>query len=400
MQYAYRAADSQGRIIQGSEEADSREQLMAKLKSQGKYPLEIKVEAGIVGKIKLGGISLQERLHFTKQLAGLLAAGIPLERSLQIISRLKLEGNLGSLVAELQRMLQEGLSFTAALERFPRYFPSLYINMVRAGEAGGVLPQVLIRLGNYQEEEMSLRRFITSSLFYPVIVVTASIGALIFFLTVVIPQFEKIFNDLGRELPIITQIIIGIGSFLVNYWWLLLGGLSFGVVWLIKEKMTPNGRLRIDQFKLKIPLVGGLLQKSATARLVMALSLLHSSGVPLLSSLHIASGIVGNEVMQRALLKVEQEVQQGSTLVRSMSAYQVFPVLAVEMIGVGEESGSLGEMLEQVGKTYEADLRHSLGIFMSVFEPLLILVMVGLIALLAVGILLPIININTGLTTG
>ncbi len=400
MQYAYRAADSQGRITQGSEEADSREQLMAKLRAQGKYPLEIKAEAGIVKKIKFGGIPLQERLHFTKQLAGLLEAGIPLERALTIISRLKLEGNLGSLVLELRRMLQEGLSFTAALERFPRYFPPLYINMVRAGEAGGVLPQVLQRLAQYQEEEISLRRFITSSLFYPIIVVCASIGAFAFFLMFVIPTFKDIFAQQGQGLPLITQIIIGLGSFLGNYWWVLLLGLISFIIWIVKEKSTVNGRFRIDQFKLKLPLLGGLLQKAATARLVMALSLLHNSGVPLLSSLHIAGEIVGNEVMHRALQKVEQEVQQGGALARSMSNSAVFPVLAVEMIGVGEESGSLGEMLEQVGKTYEADLRHSLGIFMSIFEPLLILVMVGMIALLAVGILLPIINANTGLAIG
>lgn len=400
MQFTYRAADALGNIEQGKEEADSREQLIGKLKAQGKFPLEVKAETNLVTQLTKSSMTNQERLNFTNQLAGLLEAGIPLERSLAIISRLKLKGELGELVVQLRRSLQEGMSFSAALERMPGRFSTLYINMVRAGEAGGILPQVLKRLGQYLEDDINLRRFITSSLFYPVIVLCGVCAALVFYLVVVVPKFQEIFQDMGRELPFMTRLVMGAGGVLSKYWLILAGAIGAGVFWYFKEQATPAGRLRIDQLKLKIPMVGQILQKVATSKLALSLSLLSSSGVSLLTSLEIVSRIVGNQVMGSALIQVGNEVQKGNTLAKSMSNYEVFPSLAVEMIGVGEESGNLGSMLDQVSKTYEAEVKHSLSMFMSAFEPMLILLLVGVMAIMMVAILLPIININSAMTNG
>jgi type II secretory pathway component PulF len=394
LQFNYRCANSQGKIELGREEAESKEQLISRLKAQGKFPLEIKEYKELLSfKLNRSRFSSQERLTFTQQLAGLLDAGIPLERALGILTKLKFSPNIGDTVIQLRRSLQEGLSFTAALERFPAFFPDIYINMVRAGEAGGILPQVLKRLAQYLEEEINLRRFITGSLFYPAILVISCLSAILFYVAVVVPQFQSIFQDM--ELPLITKMVIFFGQSISNYWWVLVILIGCVVGWWMKEVSTIEGRLRVDTFKLKIPLLGSILQKIAVSKMAFALSLLSGSGVSLLTSLGIAGKIMGNECLSQALKKVEQEVKQGNTVSNSMAAQGVFPVLAVEMIGVGEESGNLGVMLDQVATAYDGDLKHSLSLFMTAFEPILIFVMVGVIGLIAAAILLPVMNMNS-----
>jgi type II secretory pathway component PulF len=396
LQFNYRAADSLGRIELGREEADSKEQLIFHLKSQGKYPLEIKEATDLfVVKLNRSHFSRQERLTFTQQLAGLLGAGIPLERALEILSKLKFSPNLGNTVTQLRRSLQEGLSFTAALERFPDFFPELYINMIRAGEAGGILPQVLARLAKYLEDEINLRRFITGSLFYPAILAVSSLAAILFYVAVVIPKFKSVFQGMDAELPLVTKIVVAFGEGINNYWWLALIVLFGAIGWWLKESSTPEGRLRVDGLKLKIPWIGSILEKIAISKMAFALSLLSGSGVSILNSLSIAGKIMGNECLAHGLKKVEQEVRQGNTVAKSMAAQGIFPVLAVEMVGIGEESGNLGTMLDNIATTYDGDVKHSLNLFMSLFEPILIFLMVGVIGMLAVAILLPVINMNS-----
>lgn len=395
MQYSYRAADSSGKVESGWEEAETKEQLISKLKAQGKFLLEIK-EKPLLFSVQFNRkhLSRQERLAFTQQLASLLAAGVPIEKALGILSRLKFSPQMSNLVIQLRRSLQEGLSFTVALERFPENFPPLFINMVRAGEAGGILPQVLKRLAQYLEEEIALIRFVIGSLFYPVILVAASLGAILFYVGIVIPQFKTIFQDMGSEIPFITRMVMIFGEGLVSFWPVYLSVIIIAAGWWLKELSTEEGRTRIDRLKLKLPLAGSVIQKIAISKMALALSLLYESGVSLLASLNIASEIMGNKYLAKSLKEVEFEVRQGNSLSGSLDAKKVFPILAVEMIGVGEESGNLGLMLRQVAKTYDDEVKYALSIFMSVIEPLLILVMVGVIAILAVAILLPVININ------
>jgi type II secretory pathway component PulF len=395
VQYSYLAADRRGNIESSKEEADSREQLLARLKAQGKYALEIKEETVLKLDIVIRKLSPQERLNFTRQLANLLTAGVSLEQALGILARLALAPETAKVVGELRRSLQEGLSFTAALERFPQYFPGLYVSMVRAGEAGGVLPPVLNRLSQYLQDEIELKRFIVSSLLYPFIVLGASIGAIFFFVGVVIPKFQSIFADVGSELPLVTRLVMLFGDSLWRFWWVLAGLAVAGIIWVLHEKTTPQGRLRIDRFKLSLPLLGPLLLQIAVARMALSLSLLSGSGVPILAGLNISGRVVGNAVLQEALEQVEDKVRQGKSLAKSMTALKVFPALAVEMIGVGEGSGSLVEMLDQVAQTYDREVKHSVSMFLAVFEPLLILLMVGIIAILATAILLPILNMNS-----
>ena len=401
MQYSYKVATPQGKIEYGREEADSRDQLIAKLKAQGRFPLEVKENPQLsqltFKKLKRSHLSRQERLNFTQQLAGMLSAGIPLEKALGIITRIKFSPVMGEIVAQLRRSLQEGHTFTAALEKFSSDFPPLFISMARAGEAGGILPQVLTRLAQYMEDEIKLRRFITGSLLYPAMVFSMSIGAVVFFVIVVIPKFQDIFQDMGTELPFVTKLVIFGGTIITNFWWAILLLVLAVIGWYLREQSTIEGKLRVDQMKLKIPGFGSILQKLATSRMALALSLLSGSGVTLLTGINITSGIVGNEVLAHALREVEKKVKQGNTLANSMAAQDVFPVLAVEMIGVGEESGSLNQMLEQVAKTYDGEVQHSIAIFLQVLEPVLIIVMVGGIGILAVAILLPIFSMNAAL---
>jgi general secretion pathway protein F len=400
MQFIYKVSDARGRIETGRTEAESREQLITRFKSQGKFPLEVKAEgkgAAASVRVRAGGIKAQERLIFTQQLGGLLSSGISIERALGIMGRLANNSHITELVQQLKRSLQEGHSFTNALEMYPQHFPALYISMVRAGEAGGILAQVLKKLAQYQEEEIALRRFVVSSLTYPAMIMIASSLAVVYFVGDVIPKFQGILEGMGQELPLITKLVMAVGTVFKDYWWVLLAVIGLVFFWLLQHAATTTGRFRLDRLKLQLPFLGDLIQKVAVSKMAMALSLLTNSGVPLLAGLNITSEIVGNAVLGKALQEVEREVRAGNTLVSSMHAQKVFPVMAVEMIGVGEESGNINEMLEQVAKTYDNEVKNALGIFMSLFEPLLILTMVGVIGILAVAVLLPLVNLNSQL---
>lgn len=395
MQFTYKVADADGRIECGREEAVNSEQLLLMLKARGKLPLEIKSEARLVSKLKQQRFSIKDRLSFTQQLAGLLNAGISLEKALAIINRLSFNGEMGLVIVELYRYIQEGHSFTAALEKFPRQFPPIYINLVRAGEAGGLLPGVLNRLVEYEDEQLKLQNFIIGSLVYPVILALATLFVLLLYVVVVIPKFQTIFAEMDANLPLITQVVMVCGLGVKNYWWLLPLALIALLLTLSKLGTTFEGRLRIDRFKLRLPYIGEIFQKTAIARLSMSLSMLCISGVPLLSGLEMAAEVSGNLALAEALRGVITEVKQGSTLVNSMAGQKVFPVLALEMIGVGEESGNLGEMLSQVAKTYETEVKQKISLSLAIFEPVLILIMVGVIGVLAAAILLPIMNLNS-----
>jgi general secretion pathway protein F len=395
MQFSYKAVDAQGNMETGKVAADSREQLIGLYKAQGKTLLEIKAESRSPVNLAPGKFSRQERLKFTQQLAGLLSAGISIERALTILARLSSGTPTAKLIAKLNQALHEGLSFTAALELSAKEFTPLYINMVRAGEAGGILAEVLQRLAQYLEEEIALRRFITGSLIYPAIVSASSIAALIFFVGNVIPKFQDIFAGIGSELPLVTRIVMFCGNGLTRYGWILLLLIVAGGIGVNREIATPQGKLRFDRFKIRLPLIGEIQQKTVVAKMAMALSLLERSGVPLLTGIQISAEIINNAVFSGALRIAAEEVKAGNTLAQSLEAQKVFPVLAVEMIGVGEESGNLSGMLSQVAKTYETEVKNAIGIFLAVFEPVLILLMVGVIGILAVSILLPIINLNS-----
>ncbi|HPO96436.1 MAG TPA: type II secretion system F family protein [Bacillota bacterium] len=395
MQFTYKTTDYNGKIEYGQAEADSREQLIAILKSRGKIPLEIKSETKMHSSVRISRFSKKERLNFTQQLAGLLNAGISLEKALGILNRIILRGELANIIQQLQRLLQEGHSFTAALEKHPRHFPALYINMVRAGEAGGILPQVLDRLAKYQEEELNLRNFIISSLIYPVILGFASLGLLLLYMIVVVPKFEPIFAEMDTGIPLITKIVMLVGNCLNRYWIVLIVILISLIVTYFRLNSTQAGKQRIDQFKLQLPLLGGIFQKIAISRMSLALSMLAGSGVSLLQALAIAGTVSDNLVINNALQAVIGDVKQGNTLVNSMVNQKVFPTLAIEMIGIGEESGNLEEMLNQVANAYENEVKNGLKIFLAIFEPLLILLMVSVIAILAIAILLPVFSLNS-----
>jgi general secretion pathway protein F len=393
--YLYKAANADGVIETGRSEAGSGEQLIAALKARGLFPLEIKEESVSAVNIIKRRFSRKERLAFTRQLAGLLNAGVGLEKALSIMNRLSFSREMSGIIGEICRLLQEGHSFTAALEKYPRHFPAFYISMVKAGETGGILPKVLNRLIRYQEDELNLRNFIISSLVYPIILVMVSLAVVLIYVVLVIPNFEPIFAEMDTELPILTKLIMLFGNGLRYYWWLF-GGLLLGLyLGFVKLVSAPGGRLKFDGFKLRAPLLGEVLTKIAIARISLSLSMLCGSGVPLLTALSIAGDISGNLELGKAFQEVIGEVRQGSTLIAAMAHKKVFPVLAVEMIGVGEQSGNLEEMLDQVATTYETEVKQTVNLFMAVFEPLLILLMVGVIAVLAIAIIVPIFNLNS-----
>ena len=401
MQFQYQVADSKGVIERGNAEADSKEQLIAKLKSQGKYPLEIKESPNFTtislkfSLTRSDKLSDKERLGFTQQLAGLLSARIPLERALSTLTRLKFGSKMDEIVVQLRRLLQEGHSFSSALEKFSNYFPPLYISMIKVGEAGGILPQVMSRLAQNQEDDMNFRRYLVSSLFYPIVVMGLSLCSIGFFVMVVIPQFQSVFRDMNMELPLITSLVMFFGQLMVNFWFVPVIAIGGFVFWWIKQSADPKGKIKVDQLKLKIPILGKVFEKIATQKMAQSLALLVGSGVSLLESLIISSDIIGNEVFGNALKETERRVRQGNTLASSLASYSVFPLMAVEMIAVGEEGGNLEYMLEQVNRIYSNEVKHDLGMFLAMIEPLITVLLVAVIAILAVAILLPVLSMNS-----
>lgn len=395
MQFSYKVADAKGHIETGREEAATLEELVAALKARGKIPLEIKGESQLSAQFKSYRFSAKERLYFTQQLSSLLNSGISLEKSLAIIHRLLTRGEFREVLRQIYQLILEGHSFSNALERYPRHFPGVYVNLVRAGESGGILSQVMTRLADYEAEQVNLKNFIISSLVYPMILAGATFFVLLLYVGVVIPKFQTIFAEMDSQLPLITRIVMIVGGFFQYGWWVLPLLFVAGMIFFKQWTGTPEGRLRWDRFKLHIPYVGEILLKIAIARASMTLSMLCTSGVPLLSGLAMAAEVSGNQAVGLGLEAAMAGVRQGGSLVKSLAEQKIFPVLALEMIGVGEESGNLGEMLAQVGKTYEAEVKQSLGLFLSVFEPILILFMVTVIGILAAAILLPIVNLNS-----
>lgn len=400
MNFTYKAANLGGNIETGREEAESGEQLMALLKSRGLVPLEVKAESNSPARFWRKRFAAKERLAFTQQLSGLLNAGISLEKALTILSRITNGRELTNIINQLRKLIREGHSFTEALERFPRHFSPFYISMARSGETGGVLPEVLKRLAQYQEEEINLRNFIVSSLVYPVILGICSMGVLLMYVIIVLPKFQPIFQELGTDLPLVTRIIMILGNGIRYFWWTPIVVFIIGGIKLRGILATPAGRLAFDSFKIRIPFFGVILQKVAMTRLAFSLSMLTNSGVPLLSALGISGEVSGNQAFAAALREVVGDLKHGSSLIASMSKKPIIPPMAVEMIGVGEESGNLGEMLDQVAKNFDSEVKQSLHLFLAVFEPVLILMMVGFIAMLAIGILMPLFNLNSQIDPG
>jgi general secretion pathway protein F len=397
--FEYKAVAPSGETVQGTMEAASVDMVVLKLQEAGNIPLQAR-ETGSGGfslsALRLGrrGMNAREVGEFTQQLSTLLGAGLPLDRSLQVMLELSENEKVKRTVTEIRDRVREGGSLSDALEEQHGAFNRLFVNMVRAGEVGGTLDVTLSRLTDYLERSRDLKDSVVSALIYPILLLVLAAGSLILLLVYVIPQFTPIFEELGGDLPLITKIVLGAGSILQNFWWAIILLTVLAVTQFKRMLADAEKRFAWDTRVLSMRWVGDLVAKMETARLTRTLGTLLTNGVPLLSALSIARNVISNTVLRKDVNDAARQVKTGGGLARNLAKGERFPRLALQMISVGEETGQLDSMLMKVSDTYDMEVRNTIERLLSIFTPVVTLLLAVLIGTIVLSVLVAILSIN------
>jgi len=399
--FAYKATTQTGDLEKSYMEANTTEEVVSRLHEKHLIPLAIREKRkkrdlfeNIDLKFTFLGLSQKEILVLTQELSTLLNAGLPLDRSLQILIDISDSEKVKTTVGNLLNVIEGGGSFSSALAQSDKRFPELYINMAKAGEEGGVLPQVLERLSEYIEDSIELKNDVINTLIYPVILTLVGGCSLIFILIFVIPRFSVIFADMGASLPLSASFIIGAGHFLQNYWWVLLGA-AVALFLIFRACINiPSGKMAWDRLKLKIPLFGTIISKLEVGRFARTLGTLIKSGVPILSSMKIVKDTIQNKVIAHSVENIAERLRKGEGIASPLKSTGIFPPLAVHLIEVGEETGRMEDMLFQIAKAFDRDVRVQIKRLISLLEPALILFMGVVIGFVVVSMLMAIFSIN------
>src|SRR5438132_33298 len=335
------------------------------------------------------GVSTKELAVFTRQFATMISAGLPLVQCLDILARQATKPSFGRVIAEVTREVESGSTLSDGLGKHKSVFDDLFRNMVAAGEAGGVLDEILMRLAAYIEKADALKRKVQGAMVYPAVVFSVAIGATCFMLIFIIPTFAKMFTDFGGELPLPTKIVMVLSNFLRSYWWAgVLAGVG-AVIGFQRFNATEKGRLTVDGLMLKLPVLGDVLLKGAVARFTRTLGTLISSGVPILSGLEITARTAGNKVISEAIMTARASIREGETVAAPLKTSGVFPPMVVQMISVGEQTGALDEMLTKIAVFYEAEVDTAVDTLTSIIEPVMIVVMGGIVGGMVIAMYLP-----------
>jgi type IV pilus assembly protein PilC len=340
-------------------------------------------------KIGGSGVSTKDLAIFTRQFATMISAGLPLVQCLDILAKQSSKPSFGRVIGEVTREVESGSTLSDALGKHKAVFDDLFRNMVAAGEAGGVLDEILIRLATYIEKADALKRKVQSAMVYPAVVLTVALGATAFMLIFIIPTFAKMFADFGGELPLPTKIVLMLSNALQNFWWVGVLGLVGGAIALQRYYATENGHRTIDAALIKLPVLGDVLLKGAVARFTRTLGTLIASGVPILSGLEITARTAGNKIIAEAIMTARASIREGETVSAPLKASGVFPPMVVQMISVGEQTGALDEMLTKIAVFYEAEVDTAVDTLTSIIEPVMIVVMGGIVGGMVVAMYLP-----------
>ena len=399
--YFIKAVDASGKTVEEYREAVNERSLIKELQKEGYIPIRVSSSSSFSLQLFKRGaktkqdVTRKEILLFTRELSSLLHSGLPLDRALLVLLDVSEDSpKLCRMIDMILEQVKEGENFSDALEARGKVFSRFYINMIRAGEVGGNLEEVLDRLTEYLESSQELRNTVTSALIYPAILLTISVLSIFLLLTFVIPQFTEMFESAGKELPLPTQIVVGISEWLQNYWWSLLLLFIFSVYFFKYFVSSPLRKREFDRRVLTIPLVGDIIRNMETANLCRTLGTLILNGVPLLGGLAIAKGTVSNSWLESILENAEGSLKDGQGLSKSLIESGQFPKMAVQMIKMGEESGKLEEMLIQVANTFDKELRITIQRMLALLEPALILGLGVMIAGIITSILMAILSVN------
>lgn len=398
--FSYKAKDTKGEEINGTMEAESDVAVINRLQTMGYFPINVNAEkirdigpkglSGVWKKITGRTVGLADITTFNRQLADLLNAGIPLVRALQVIVSQTSNESLQAIVQQVNSDVQGGLTLANALAKHPKVFNKLFCSMVKAGETGGMLDEVLERLADFSEMEEELRSKVKSSLAYPVIMILAGSVAIGILLTFVVPKIVGIFAEMNQALPAPTLVLLAVSSALSNYWWAILGGLFVAGGVLFNFSKTEDGRLMIDRTLLRIPLVRHVIILREIARFSRTFGSLLHNGVPILSSLEITRDVLGNKLVAGEIDKLIEEVSAGAGVAQPLKGSHYFPPVVVNMIAIGEETGRLDQVLVKIAGSYEVQLERTMKSVTSLFEPIIIIAMGIVVGFIVISILLPI----------
>jgi type IV pilus assembly protein PilC len=397
--FSYKVRDKAGKLVEGQLEAENAQLVVSKLRSMGYVPIEIEQQGGkalsrdlkipfLSDRIKIKDVSV-----FSRQFATMISSGLSMLRSLYILAEQTESKPLAAVVNQVRLDVERGASLSAALAKHPKAFNRLYVAMVRAGEAGGVLDSVLQRLATTIEKQVELRRKVKSAMTYPAVVSCLVLLLVTAMLLFVIPMFQNIFGQLGGKLPVPTQILINVSNVVRKLWFIVFAVEAAAVFAFRKWINSENGRKRWDTLKLKAPVFGPLAQKTALARFGRTLSALVRSGVPILESLDIVAETAGNWVVANAVRDTQQQVKRGEPLSKRLEEHPVFPPMVVQMMTVGEETGALDEMLDKIADFYDEEVEAMVNGLTSLIEPILIVVMGVVIGGMIIALYLPMFNV-------
>jgi type IV pilus assembly protein PilC len=409
--FTFEAMNSSGQEVKDEIEATTSDEAIAKIRNKGFFPTKIKEKAQKKGARKkkeeavsgptrkmpmsIGGVSRKQLVAFTRQLSTLQDAGLPILRSLQILEQQQKPGLLKAIIGGVADEVEGGGTLSDAMSKYPKAFDKLYVNMINAGEAGGVLDLILARLADFMEKAAKLKKKVIGAMIYPAVVITIAVGIVSMIMIFVIPKFEDIFRDFGTKLPPITVVLLKLSRWFANdYGWAYVIAFPIVVSMLIKlAKMSEGGKYAVDAIKLKIPILGGILGKTAIARFTRTLGTLISAGVPILDAINITKETCGNEVYSRALGKVHDAIREGESMADPLRATKVCDAIVVNMVDVGEETGDLDKMLIKIADNYDNDVDVMVSSLISILEPVMVVILGFIVGFIVIALFAPMITL-------
>lgn len=393
--FTFEARDTRGRVFKGELEATTESEARIKLRAQKLMPMKLsQAEQKVSGLKKVGGksVPLKELQIFTRQLSTLLGSGIPILQSLEVLSQSQRSPGMQIALKQMVHDINQGRRFGEAMAEHPLVFDRFFVNMVKAGEESGTIDQILNRLAIYIEKAAKIRSQVKGALVYPIAIMVVAGVVVAALLVFVIPKFESLFANSGQELPGLTQMVVTLSKTFIAYWWAILGGLGGTIFGAVNYYRTDDGKKTVDAVAIDLPYIGDLIQKSAVARFTRTLATLLSSGVSIMEALEIASKVTGNHVIENALLRAREAISEGKSLTVPLAKEKYIPQMVTQMIGVGEQTGAIDQMLNKVADFYEDEVDVAVSALTSVMEPLLMVVLGGIVAVMVIAMYLPIFN--------
>jgi type IV pilus assembly protein PilC len=389
--FEWEGKDRNGKQVRGESRAAGENQVQSTLRRQGIMPLKIKKRRMSAGK----AIRPKDMAIFTRQLATMMKAGVPLLQAFDIVGRGNPNPSVTRLLNDIRNDVETGTSLSVAFRKYPLYFDNLYCNLVEAGEAAGILDQLLDRLAVYMEKTEAMKSKIKSALMYPISVLVVAFVVTAVIMIFVVPAFKEVFSNFGADLPGPTLAVIAMSEIFVQYWWLIFGGIG-GTIYFFMQAWRRNKKMQIimDRIMLKLPIFGVLVEKSCIARWTRTLSTMFAAGVPLVEALDSVGGASGNSVYELATVKIQQEVSTGTALTQAMTNVNLFPSMVLQMCAIGEESGSIDHMLGKSADFYEAEVDDMVAGISSLMEPIIIVILGTVIGGIVVAMYLPIFKLG------